>query len=174
MLTYETLRKTTKEEKETTKLVKLPEDFFAQVREYLEKKEEMGREKEKAWEVQNARRVLEDLLEARERKIITLALYSVRSGMMPENLAPEERELFEAVKERINQFRKKRKNILEGGNGEGKIPVVIKEDIPEFLGLDMQAYGPYQKGDVVTLPRESVKILLEKGSAEKLEAGAQT
>lgn len=169
MLTYEALRKTAKEEKESTKLVKLPEDFFAQAREYLEKKEEMSRERENAWEVPNARRVLEDLLEARERKIVTLALYSVRSGMTPENLTPEEREFFETVKERIKQFRKKRKNVLERGNGEGRKSVVIKEDLPEFLGLDMQTYGPYRKGDIVTLPGESVRILLEKKAAERIE-----
>ncbi len=171
MLTYETIRNFTKEEKEGTKLVKLPEDFFAQVREYLEKKEAMGREKNNLWELQSARRVLEDLLEARERKIVTLALYSVRSGMIPENLAPEEKEFFEAVKERINQFRKKRKGVLEGGNGEGKGLVVIREDLPEFVGLDLQTYGPYSKGDIVTLPGESIKLLLGKKAAERIETG---
>ncbi len=169
MLTYEAIRKTAKEEKEGTKLVKLPEDFFAQVREYLENKEAMGREKDNLWEIQSARRVLEDLLEARERKILTLALFSVRSGMVPENLALEEKEFFEAVKERINQFRKKRKGVLEGGNGEAKGLVAVMGDIPEFVGLDLQTYGPCQKGDIVTLPGESIRLLLQKGSAERIE-----
>lgn len=171
MLTYETIRKTAKEEKESTKLVKLPEDFFAQVREYLDKKEEMSKEKNNTWEVQSARRVLEDLLESRERKIVTLALYSVRSGMAPENLTPEEKDFFESVKGGIIQFRKKRKDVMEKGNGEGKKLVVIKEDLPEFVSLDLHTYGPYQKGDMVTLPGESVKLLLEKKAAERIETG---
>jgi DNA replication initiation complex subunit (GINS family) len=170
MLTYETIRGFAKQEKESTKLVKLPEDFFAQAREYLEKKEAMGREKNNLWELQSARRVLEDLLESRERKIVTLALYSVRSGMMPENLAPEEREFFDSVKERIKQFRKKRRGVLEGGKA-GRGLVVIKEDLPEFVGLDLKTYGPYSSGDIVTLPGESIKLLIEKKSAERIETG---
>jgi len=166
MLTYDAIRKTAKDEKESTKLVKLPEDFFSQVREYLNRKEEISKEKNSTWEVQSARRVLEDLLESRERKIVTLALYSVRSGMIPENLTPGESEFFETVKERIKQFRKKRSDVMEKGNGQGKKLVVIKEDLPEFVGLDLQTYGPYTEGDMATLPSESVKLLLEKGSAE--------
>ncbi len=169
MLTYETIRNFAKEEKEGTKLVKLPEDFFSQVREYLEKKEEMGREKNNLWELQSARRVLEDFLEAREKKVVTLALYSVRSGMIPENLAPEEKDFFENVKDGIKQFRKKRRKVLEGGDQEGKKLVVIKEDLPEFIGLDLQTYGPYSKGDMVTLPGESIKLLLDKNAAERIE-----
>ena len=47
--------------------------------------------------------------------------------------------------------------------------LVFKEDVPEFLGVDLRKYGPFKKGDIAKIPEENAKILIESGKAEVME-----
>ena len=114
--------------------------------------------------------VLQDILDVRERKILTLALYHVRSGLVPENLTEREKEFFNTLVNNIKEFQTNRKEVLEG-NPIKRDVVGIMDDIPQFVGTDMKNYGPYVKGDVVTLPEEISKFLMERGSVRKIETG---
>ena len=91
MITYETLRKIQTQEKSSSKLVKLPENFFRDVKNYLERKEKLSKEKGNYLELQSANRILEEIFELREKKILNLAFYNIK-GLKPENLTPEEKE----------------------------------------------------------------------------------
>ncbi len=168
MLTYETLRKIVQEERASNSLTRLPEDFFEAVKVYLEKKAKISESKDDVWELESARRTLQDLLEIRDRKIVTAALYFERSGVVPDNITPEEKEFFDAFVKNIKEFKTMRKNILEG-KPEKKELVAVLDDVPRFVGVNMKEYGPFRKGDVVTLPEENAKLLLEKKQARKIE-----
>jgi DNA replication factor GINS len=166
MLTYETLRRIFTEERATNKLVRLPENFFKDVKEYLDKKSKL-QSKEDKWELESARGTLEDLLEIRERKILTLAMYSARSGIIPENLMPEEKNFFDNIVQTIKEFQKQRKRNLEE-EPEKMIAVAILEDIPEFVGTDLKNYGPFKKGDIATIPEENAKLFIQKNMAKEI------
>ncbi len=168
MLTYETLRKILQEERAANKLVSLPEDFFESVKSYLEKKSQISREKEDVWELDSARRTLQELLEVRERKVLELALYHVRSGMEPGDLIPEEKELFERVVQNIKDFQAKRKVFLEG-KPEKRLVVAVLDSVPEFVGTNLKTYGPFKKGDVVSIPEDNAKLLIGKKLAQSIE-----
>ncbi len=170
MLSYETIRKIANDEKSSQKLTQLPEGFFNEVRVYLDKKARMNENKQDVWELQSARRVLQDILDLRERKILTTSLYHVRSGLNPENLMEEEREFFNTLVDNIKEFQTKRKEMVEGEPVKRDV-VGVTDDVPQFVGIDMKNYGPYKKGDVVTLPEEIAKFLVEHGSARKIETG---
>lgn len=169
MLTYETIRKIVSDEKMNTKLSELPDNFFRQVRTYLEKKAEINKDKEDRWELDSAMRVLQDLLEIRERKLLTLALYYVRSGVTPENMTLEENELFNSLVMNIKEFQAKRKSIMSGEEEKKKL-IAMLSDLPEFIGKDMKNYGPFVRGDVATLPEENARLLIEKGIAKEIAA----
>ena len=168
MLTYETLRKILQEEKTANKLVSLPVDFFGEVKSYLEKKSKIMVGKEDAWELDSAKRTLQDLLDVRERKILALALSNVRSGIDPGDLMPEERELFENIAQSIMDFQAKRKAALEGEQ-EKTLIVAMLEQVPEFIGTNLKAYGPFKKGDVASVPEDNAKLLIEKNLARGVE-----
>ncbi len=168
MLTYEAIRNAMLEEKKSTKLTELPENFFQEALVYLESKEKMKENKEDAWELESAKRLLQDILEIRERKIVNLALYHVRSGIVPGNLMPEEKEFFDAVVKSIREFQERKKEILFGKKKKTRI-VALLEDTPEFVGVDMKTYGPFKRGDIATLPEENAKLLLEKGLAREIK-----
>jgi len=161
MITYEALRKALSEEKLNKRMSRLPDGFFSEVNEYLEKKAKLS-DKEEKWELDSAKNTLQDLTEIRERKVLDAALFGSRTGITPENMFPVEKDLFDKVVCVINEFRKARETLNEQAQ-----PTLIEAtaDIPQFVGADMKSYGPFSKGEVVAVPDENAKLLAEMGSA---------
>jgi len=52
---------------------------------------------------------------------------------------------------------------------EGYSYVKIKSGVPEFMGTDLEAYGPFEAGDEVEVPDDNAEILINRGNAESLE-----
>jgi hypothetical protein len=44
--------------------------------------------------------------------------------------------------------------------------VKLSQDVPEFIGEDMRAYGPYKKGEIVSIPLRNAEILIREKVAE--------
>ncbi len=171
MLTYETLSKIVKEEKEEkshTRLVSLQPNFFNEVREYLDTKSRMAQGKDDLWELNSARRMLQDMLDTREKKILSAALYFPRTGAEPENMTKDEKEFFGKVVRHLEELQSTRKAMLE--NREKMSMVAMLADVPEFVGLDLKNYGPYREGDIATVPEENAKVLVQKNAAKIIEA----
>ncbi|MFQ5648228.1 MAG: hypothetical protein ACE5FW_03240 [Candidatus Aenigmatarchaeota archaeon] len=166
MLTYETLMGILGKEKTSNKLIDLPADFFTQAKAYLDKKEKL-KTKADHWELDSAKRILQDLVELRERKIINHALFFVRSGAKPENMAEEELQFFSRLVEVIQGWQDKKKDLLEAKQ-EPKGIVAMLEAVDKFVGMDMKAYGPFKAGDISTLPKENAELLIKKGLAKEM------
>jgi DNA replication factor GINS len=168
MLTYETIRECVKKEKESQKLVELPDNFFSDVRAYLENKEKMSEGKEDMWELDNSRRMLQDLLDAREGKLVRLALVFVRAGVTPGKIMPEEKEFFDSMVQGIRSFQEARRDALEGKREEMQTVAMIT-DVPRFVGVNMKEYGPFRKGDMARVPKDNSQLLVSKGMAKAVE-----
>ncbi|HJW97110.1 MAG TPA: hypothetical protein VJ485_03020 [archaeon] len=167
MLTFETLSRIAREEKSSAGLTKLPEDFFEAVGNYLSKKSRASEGKDDAWELENAKMVLGDIMKVRERKIMASALAFMDSGMEPLNLDPQEKAFFDQAASMIMQFRSDKRKFLEPGQ-ERKSMVTFVEDVPEFVGTDLKNYGPFGKGDIANLPEDVALLLAEKGAARHI------
>ncbi len=170
MITYETLRKIEQDEKNSVKLSKLPENFLQEAMDYLEKKEAIAREKDDKWEQQTAKQRVGNIMNMRERKIVNFTLSFVRSGAIPEDMTPEERELFDRIVRNLQDFRGQRKKVMSGEKFPMKA-VAFLQDTPQFVGIDMGHYGPYRAGDIATVPDENAKVLIDKGAGELIEVG---
>ncbi len=169
MLTFETLSRIAREEKASPSLTRLPEDFFEEVSSYLYKKAQASEGKEDAWELDNAKMVLSDIMKLRERKIIISALAFADTGAEPSHITAEEKLLFDQAASMIMQFRTGRKKVLEPGH-EKKSMITFIEDVPQFVGSDMSNYGPFAKGDIANLPEDVTRILVDRGIARPLSA----
>jgi DNA replication factor GINS len=168
-ISYELIRKVHREEQESSKPTKLPENFFEAVAQYIEQKKKLE-DKKSALEVKNVERLVEDIFNRRERKIINFAIIGARTNIPPENLLEEEKEFYQKLVEIIKKRREEKlKKIFEGGKKEVTTLVVFKEDVPQFLGADEKLYGPFKKGDIAKLPEENVKILLERNVVEEVK-----
>jgi DNA replication initiation complex subunit (GINS family) len=168
MLTYDTLSRTLNQERVAKTLTELPEEFFEDAKLYIETKSRVGAAKDDSWELENAKRLLQDLMEIRERKILTLALYFVRSGASPNNLTLEERDFFNVLVSALKDFQSRKKVMLDG-KPENRWMLGMLSDVPEFMDLRLRKNGPFRKGDIATVSEEHAKLLVEKGLAKKLD-----
>ncbi len=165
MLTYETIRKILDEEKASPNLAKIPADFFKQAKEYLEKKAQVSKD----WEFESTERRLKDIIDLREKKVIMFAMYAVRANTDVQNLTEEEMELFNTVLNGIKLFREGIDKQMSAKKGE---PVVILNDVGEFVGINMAVYGPFKSGDIVTLPKPNAELIVKKGYGKRLNIPA--
>ena len=173
VISFEYLRKILNEEKKSQNLTKIPDDFYETVRMYIEGKKKLAKEKKDEIELRNIERIVENIFNLRERKIINFAIMAARAGVQPSNLTSEERQFFQRVFETLKERRvilEKIKSALEGEiKKEVEILVVFKQDFPAFVGIDGQTYGPFKKGDIAKLPEENRKILVSKGIIEEFK-----
>jgi hypothetical protein len=157
MLTYEILRGFVTKERESSKFVSLPEDFHSQTTSYLKGKEKLQTD---TWELSSARRLIQDLLELRERKVLNAAFFFVKSGLNPEYLMEHEKKLFDNAVNLLKEFEREQPEVYV----EGKVEVL--KEVPEFLGPNMETLGPLKKGQVIMLPKGVADVLVKKGAAK--------
>ncbi len=169
MLTDETIRRIFEEEKNSPGLTRLPEGFFLEVKEYVERKGKMARDESDQWALDSIKRRLKTIFGRRERKILNSVHGFIDSGVLPDNLTPEEEKFFENAVECVKGFQKKREGAFDEPEEENLTMVTILEDVPRFVGINMKNYGPYKKGDVTTMPDENAQLLIQKQLAEKTE-----
>lgn len=170
-ITYELIRKVQREEQKQPKLTRLPDNFLDSVSSYLQQKRQLTLKDEKkvALEVKNAERLVEDIFNRRERKIVNLALIAARTRMQPDNMTEEEKAFFEELTSMLKNRRDRMLGKVLKAEKELVSMVVFREEVPAFVGADGKTYGPFRKGDVAKLPEENVKVLLERKIVEEFE-----
>ena len=50
---------------------------------------------------------------------------------------------------------------------EGYQKVEIISGVPEFMGTDLESYGPFEQGDKAVIPEDNAEILINRGNAEE-------
>lgn len=183
-ITWEKIRNIKREEENSEGLVKLPDDFFPGVNEYIKKKTKLGND----YEVKQIKSMLDDIIKIRTKKVLRYSVYSADANEL-DNLTEKEEEIQNTVVELINDYKesvgleasKKEKeddikeetkvkdlNVQEVKLKPGKVLIRVLDDIPEFVGLDMEEYN-LQNGDLVTIHEEIADLLIDQGKAEKVE-----
>lgn len=165
-ITFDLIRRIQREEQRVQKLTKLPPGFYESVRNYLEAKQMMDNRKT-ALELKNAERLVEDIFNRRERKVLNFVLITARTGIQPENMTDEERKFFDSLLVVV----KDRRSTLLSAKEEQKMQalIIFKEDVPEFVAADEKTYGPFKKGDIAKLPEENMKLMIGQGVAEEFK-----
>jgi DNA replication initiation complex subunit (GINS family) len=110
LITYETIRAAHRAEK-SEQLQKLPEGFFSAVRAWFEYKQSK-RDSISLLEIDNAKRLLDDLVNRRQRKVVISALHTIRGDMPPEGLAEDEQKFFDSIVLMFRGFRQDMKERL--------------------------------------------------------------
>jgi len=168
-ITFELIRRIQREEQRGPKLTKLPKDFYKNVNGYLQQKRKAENRKV-ILEMKNVERLIEDVFNRRERKILNQAIIAARTNIPPENLTDEEKEFFDILVKSIKERRREVLNeILAEKKEEFVSMVAFNEDTPEFVGADEKIYGPFKKGDIAKLPEENIKVLLERDIVKELK-----
>ena len=167
-ITFELIRRIQREEQKVQKLTKLPAGFYESVQSYLEVKRAMSGRKT-VLEVKNTERLVEDIFNRRERKILNLVLITARTGIKPENLTEEEKKFFDAALEVVKERRSMLSSLKEKQKEQLQTLIIFKEDVPEFVAADEKEYGPFKKGDIAKLPEENMQLMIKQGVAEEFK-----
>ena len=170
-ITFELIRSIQREEQRSPKLSKLPDNFYNSVNSYIQQKAKLAREDRKGiLEVKSIERLIQDIYDRRERKIVTSSVNAARTNIQPENMTDEERDFFDLVTATIRQRRDENvKKVMKVEKGVETDLIVFRDSVPEFVGSDMKNYGPFKKGDIAKLPEENTRLLLDKGVIEQFK-----
>ncbi len=200
--TYEDIYELYRNERFSTDLQELTTADLKKIKNYFEEKNKETKNQDQSLnlfsthnrakiqvELSNATRVVKDLLERRERKVISRAVFNSRSEDSlrdTSNMLKIEEELYDQLAVLLKRFRK---GFLATIDNDGNYPLEIMqplkiseedakkeisvtenvevpntyyalENIPEFFGSNMNKFGPFNIGDIVTAPQEIIDILL--------------
>ncbi len=196
-ISYKNLRKIQQMEKNSPVLTGLKSGFYNELFEYLEKldkrlEKESSSQKQILLkdEIQNTRKIVANVYEQREKKILLAAVSKARSGNPDlKNMLDVEKNLFDAVLGLLLQSRewflenktKKNENVTNSEKTESEKENIVEEKqensnpvllvtkgIPEFIGTDTKRYN-LRKDDVVSMPENMSDMLLKRNVAEKIK-----
>ena len=197
IITYDSIYETLRKEKYEPEIQKLPETFYNDVINYLKEKQaivETQKSQQSIFsdetvkterQIQNIKRLLKEIYERRENKIIQLALFSSRSEAQPEisNLLPEEQEFFRSINNNLTLYRKGiMENLLQLRYPKISKPKDIKTEeeeitklvrflspVPKFMGEDLNIYGPFYADDIASLPIKAASVLIKTKRVQEIK-----
>ena len=202
IITYDALYEFLRKEKHNPELQKIDKNFFFDVIRYLKDKQALldsqktkstifTLEVEKAQtQLNNVRKILKELYERRENKIIQIALFASRLQEKQDTSAmlPEELNLYKSLADTMSNHRSGiLYRVMAAAPPELPInePKDIKIDkrssdeaclirfvhaVPQFIGEDMNKYGPFEEEDIANLPLKVAKLFVTKSRAEEIKA----
>lgn len=137
-------------------------------------------------QLENTKMLLKELYEKRESKIIQMALFNSRTGeklQETDALLDEEMKCYSSLVNLFNNYRNGiLNNMLQARPPEIKIEVSLVnsstekinklvrflQSVPQFVGTDMNTYGPFEIEDIANLPERVSELLIKNNRAEQL------
>lgn len=183
MITYNDIYEASKKERYSDQLQSLPKNFVNEVASYLREKRELANKEDDTFsdvsvktkkQLENAITLFKELIVRRRKKLLNLVLIASETGISKqdfENMLTFEKTLFEDLMKSTDLSEKILNEMLNGGQEEQQKNqfIVFKENVEEFVGLDGEKMGPYEKGQLANLPKEIAKILVDGEKAEEVE-----
>ncbi|MBN1644954.1 hypothetical protein JW851_02875 [Candidatus Woesearchaeota archaeon] len=233
-ITYETLYEILRAEKNKEELCELDANFYTNILEYLREKTKIFEEASSKNDIfsiderdntqvqlQNIKKIIKEIYERREKKIIDIALNKSRTNsdiIDTTNLLNPEQTFFNGLTNLLDKFRlgilaqiialqepifdqeldaelleQNARTKAEQTKKETLIETEYREELPaketemkketkrnmkkikavqpieQFIGTELEMYGPYKEDDVAEVPLEIAEILIKKGSAIEIE-----
>ena len=180
MMTYNDIYESARKERYSEQLQPLTKNFVENVASYIKDKKEISDKQDDVFsdvivktkkQLENALTLFKELMLRRRKKILNLVLIAAETGISKqdfENMLKFEKDLFEELMKCIDVSDKKLSETLSGKQEEqSKNDMVIFLDkVEEFVGLEGEKMGPYEKGQIANIPKEIVKILIEDRKCE--------
>lgn len=183
MITYNDLYEAARKERYSDQLQPLPKNFILEVAEYLRDKKGLASKEDDVFsdmiaktkkQLENALTLFRELMIRRRKKILNLVLIAAETGISKQdfdNMLSFEKSLFEDLMKNIEKSDKQISELLNGKKEKKSKNelVVFKTDVEEFLDVEGEKVGPFEKGQMANIPREIAKILIEDDKAEVVE-----
>ncbi len=206
-ITYETIYELMHREKNRDELQKLASSFYIDLLDYLREKYSLlegikrkcdifsaSQRENLELQLKNIRKVVKDLFEKRESKVITMALNKSRTNsniVDTANLLNEEKLFYQVLVDHLLLYRegllhsilnlnppvslteKKIESLQETPKAEQKAGdrklVRFLQSVDRFVGDELEAYGPFEEDDTAYLPANLAGVLVSKEKAEEVK-----
>lgn len=127
-------------------------------------------------ELKNVVFLIQEIHAARVQK----AMEDVSDGETPSSVLERERQAFSDVRQELEKLREELVLPALSGKVEVSAPtqktrvaVIMLSELPEkIIGTDLQSYGPFGRGEVVSLPEQSADIIVRRGHARRIRVRA--
>lgn len=182
MITYSDIYETARKERYSDQLQPISKNFIVEVSKYLKEKKEVATKEDDIFsdtiaktkkQLENAVMLFKELMRIRRKKILDLVRIAAETGISKqdfENMFDFEKDFFEDMMRCVESSDKKLNEVLNGKKEEKKnILLVFKKDVEEFLDLDGEKIGGFEKGQLANLSSEIANILIDDGKAEIVE-----
>lgn len=161
LITYDTIRKAHRAEKQEIALQKLPEDFFSLVRGWLGHKQSTQKGTASLLEIENAKKLLEDLVNRRQKKIVIAALHTIRGDVPPQNMALDEEKFFDVLVNSLLTFKRDAQEQMFGYDS------VIEEKLESVKNLmDEMRTGNAESAPIVKEKENKGEIRKDESAIE--------
>ncbi len=210
-ITLETLYDILRNEKKREDLQKIEATFFLDVVSYLREKQALLESKQKStevfaigerdkleYELRSIKRILKEIYEKREKKILDIALNKSKTGsdiIDTSSMLFEEKEFYQRILSILNVFREgllmnmfngkfpelpgeikaaaeKKETPVPGTvsseNQAGMTRIRFIHPTPSFIWKDMKVYGPFDPGEELEIYPEVADLIVRKGRAVKV------
>lgn len=182
MSVYKELFNFWKLEVETNELSSIPSDFYVKIAEYVKQIKKDGRMIDKKSlkkillnkELVNVQHMIKELIFIRFQKMLTNLARN--KNIHSDVFTSEEKTLHNHIISYVKLYRKFGGSIIYGEppsikikESDKRVLLRFSSNIPEFIGADMNYYGPFQVEDIASLPEKNSEIFIRKGVADLLE-----
>lgn len=191
IITYEILYDILRRERSRQELQKLDINFLNDINKYIKEKKAIledlkskssifaKKEIDKTEkELINIKKIVKDIYDKRESKILQLALSSAVTNKIQDgsNLLNEEKLIFDGLvkflkdsrEDLLNQLLDDEKPKVIKSEQENIKTVRILQPIPRFIGDDLNEYGPFEEEYVASLPIKVAELLIKNNKAEEI------
>lgn len=182
-LDYDELRKIYRLETKSPKLTKLNPYFYKELKKFLsDEKKKYTAEIEDSFshsaikKFETLKKMIEKIREIRLKKCLNLCLmYSRTNNFEEEGLIDFEIDFAKGIIKLIDKQSEFSQNIFGVSKKSKKLDsihlckVKFQEEVPAFIGADLNEYGPFEKDEVCEIPEDLIKILESKNLIKKID-----
>ena len=182
MVSYNDLYEFLRKERYSEQLQPLSKKFVSDVSKYIGEKKEATKNEEDFFsdeivklkkQLENANSIFKELMLLRKKKLLGLVFVASETGINKrdfDNMLDFEKELFDNIMASMEYAEKSlNSEFLNGGFAPEEQTmklVLFLDDIDEFLDSHGKSLGPFNKDDIVNLPKSVAKILIDGKKAE--------
>jgi DNA replication factor GINS len=171
---FDELRRIHRLERNTSKLVEVDEDFIDSIEKFVEEEKKQYLDSLKNFSASqtraftNLKRIIEEIFLIREKKIINKALISSHTkDADTNNMAYQEKDFYKKMLKTLEDYSSCCTNLFgEKEKKKSMMDVEILKDVPTFVGTDMKEYGPFKKGQIVSVPEKISKLFITRKIAQ--------
>lgn len=183
MITYNDLYEAARKERYSDQLQPLSKNFVSDVAEYIREKKELSIKEDDSFsdmiaktkkQLENATTLFKELMVRRRKKILNLVLIAAETGISKQdfdNMFDFEKSLFEELMKNIEASDRKINELFSGKKEQESANELLSflEDVGEFMDIEGNKIGPFEKGQIANIPKEVAAILVEDKKAEVVE-----